>query len=98
MLSTTVPVVDGDEFLGIVGFDLLVADLEREVAPWLVTDGPAFAVVNAERRVIVANRPQVYVGDLVSPDASVLAKLEQVPWRIVDPRLSGSVSHSKKMS
>ena len=83
-LTFTVPVVGthperGRCHLGVVGADIVVSWLERRLLPLLPAHGPV-ALVNADGRVVVANRPELVTGAVVRPvDIAAL-------WRSPDGR------------
>jgi DNA-binding FadR family transcriptional regulator len=64
-VTMAVPVVAADAFLGIAAADVLVASLERRLAPALAALGGPAALTNAEGRVIAANTPAVVPGQRV---------------------------------
>jgi hypothetical protein len=69
-LTFTAPVFgthprDGRRHLGVVGADLVAADLERRLLPLLHRIPEAVAVVNAEGRIVSANRPALVTGAVV---------------------------------
>ena len=58
VLTMTVPVADGQEFLGVAGADLRMSHLEPELlAAMRAVTAPA-VLVTAERRVVAANTPR----------------------------------------
>lgn len=60
-LSTPI-VVDG-RFLGVAAADLLVADLERLLAPWLAQNDQQQVVLNGSGRVVISNSVEHSAGD-----------------------------------
>ena len=62
VLTMTVPVLDGREFLGVAGADLRMSHLEPQLLA-ILRPVPASAVlVTAERRVVAANTPRWIAG------------------------------------
>jgi hypothetical protein len=57
VLTMTVPVADGPEFLGVAGVDLRMSHLEPELLAVLRAVPAAAALVTSERRVVAANTP-----------------------------------------
>jgi hypothetical protein len=58
VLTMTVPVADGPEFLGVAGVDLRMSHLEPELLAVLRAIPAPAALVTAERRVVAANTPR----------------------------------------
>lgn len=79
--------VRGRCHLGVVGADIVAGWLERRLLPLLHRmDGPV-ALVNAEGRVVVANRPALVTGAVVREvDVAAL-------WRSATPAAAGAVLH-----
>ena len=72
-LTLTVPVQHDGAFLGVVGVDLFVGNLERWVLPRLRALGRPAALVNAQGRVVVSTSAREVAGSLVrSPDVAGL--------------------------
>ncbi|WP_157182897.1 cache domain-containing protein [Sciscionella marina] len=68
-LTFTLPVHDGDQFVGVVGSDVYVRGLERVLMPLLRSLGGRIALVNAHGRVVVSTSVRQVTGSLVrSPD------------------------------
>lgn len=63
VVTLSVPVLDGDRFLGVTGCDLLAAGLEAVVVPALRQVPVQTVVVDAERRVAFSNTPRWIQGD-----------------------------------
>jgi hypothetical protein len=89
-LTFTVPVFGthperGRCHLGVVGADIVAAWLERRLLPLLHRMDEPVALVNAEGRVVVANRPELVIGAVVRQvDLGML-------WRRAEERAEGSV-------
>lgn len=64
IITVDAPVLDGGRFYGVSMADVLVADLEKWLAPWLAAGGES-SLLNAENRVIVSNSVRHRVGDVV---------------------------------
>jgi len=58
VLTMTVPVADGAEFLGVAGVDLRMSHLEPELLAVLRAVPAPAVLVTAERRVVAANTPR----------------------------------------
>lgn len=72
IVTVTSPVERGDRMLGVVGVDVYVKRLERELLPSLLATGRRLALVNAAGRVMVSTDPAVRVGAVVDlPDTAV---------------------------
>ena len=65
ILTITSPVVDGDRFLGASCADILVADLESFLAPWLASTDER-VLLNTDGRVIVSNAVRLSAGDMLT--------------------------------
>lgn len=62
IVTATVPVLVDHRFVGVVGADLVVDELERRMVAVLQTVPNEAVVVSGERRVIAANTPRWVVG------------------------------------
>ena len=62
IVTATVPVVADGRFVGVVGADVVVSELERRMVDVLRRAPTDAVLVNAERRVIAANSPRWVVG------------------------------------
>lgn len=71
VLTFSAPVSSGGRFVGVTAADVLVAELERHLAPWLAASSAPRMVINLERRVIVSNSATNIVGDVVPADAAL---------------------------
>jgi hypothetical protein len=58
VLTLTVPVLDGGEFMGVAGTDLLMSQLEPPLLGVVRSVAAPAVLVTAERRVIIANSPR----------------------------------------
>lgn len=66
-LTFTVPLFGaGRSFAGVVGADIVVDWLERRLLPLLHRCERPAALVNAERRVVAANRPELVTGTVLT--------------------------------
>ena len=63
VLTFSVPVLDGEQFLGVAGADLVAADLEPVVRPTLRQLPSETVIVDAERRVVFSNTARWIPGD-----------------------------------
>lgn len=66
IVTVTSPVESGGRMLGVVGVDVYVKRLERELLPSLLATGRRLALVNAAGRVMVSTDPAVRVGNVVA--------------------------------
>lgn len=73
VLTVTVPVVAEDRLIGVVGADVLVRTLERELMPQFRAADMPVTLVNAAGRVVVSTDPGLLVGDLVGPPGDPFA-------------------------
>lgn len=64
-LTLTAPVVWGGSMIGVVGADLYVEDVERELLPRLGTVGAPVTLVNASGRVVVSTDAHLATGSLL---------------------------------
>ena len=87
LLTFTMPVLDGSEFLGVVGADVPVSRFEtRLLRAWGPLDSEVL-IVNSDRRVVVSNSARVLAGDLLSGADSGTVDIPGLPWRLrVAPR------------
>ncbi len=89
LLTFTVPVLAGSEFLGVVGADVPVARFETSLLRAWGPQNCDVLIVNSEGRVVVSNSARELAGDLLSAvDASpVMVALPGLPWQLrVTPR------------
>jgi hypothetical protein len=63
VLTAAVPILRGEEFLGIAGGDLLVGSLEMRLLPVLKSVQAEVVLVNAHRQIVVSNSPRWIPGD-----------------------------------
>ena len=68
ILTVTAPVLRGGEMFGVVGADVYVRRLERDVMPALLAVGTGAAVVNEFGRVVVSTDLDLPVGALLASD------------------------------
>lgn len=82
IVTVTSPVESDDGLIGVVGVDVYVKRLERELLPALLAAGRRLALVNDAGRVMVSTDPSVTVGSIVTipPDAVGCAG---TPFRLV---------------
>ena len=67
-VTITTPVVVGGQLLGVVGMDVLVDRLERELLPLLRASGASIAVVNASGRVVTSTDSRREPGSMLRLD------------------------------
>lgn len=86
ILTLTMPVhaPDGERMVGVVGADIAVRRLERELLPgFLAVDAP-LALVNADGRVVLSTEPALQVGQLADPAAaSAVLECEGTPFLVL---------------
>ncbi|MFK4730704.1 hypothetical protein ROT00_13520 [Agromyces mediolanus] len=84
ILTLTMPVhaADGERMVGVVGADVAVRRLERELlAGFLAVDAP-LALVNVDGRVVLSTEPALQVGQLARTSAAAL-DCEATPFRVL---------------
>ena len=90
LLTFTMPVLAGSEFLGVVGADVPVSRFEtRLLRAWGRQDCDV-VIVNSDRRVVVSNSARELAGDLSSGvDAGAISlEIPGLPWQLlVAPRM-----------
>ncbi|WP_217183607.1 cache domain-containing protein [Streptomyces sp. AC495_CC817] len=64
-ITIAVPVVIGDERIGVAGLDLLVAAVEKELTPRFAALGQQVTLTNGVGRVVVSTDPRCATGDSV---------------------------------
>lgn len=65
IVTIAAPILRRKQFLGVAVADFQVADLERQLAPWLAMSEEVRLLLNWENRVIVSNSSTFSAGDLV---------------------------------
>jgi DNA-binding FadR family transcriptional regulator len=65
IVTVSVPIVVAGRFYGVSLADILVADLESSLAPWLATSDEV-VLLNADGRVLLSNVVRFSVGDMMS--------------------------------
>lgn len=84
IVTIAVPILRRRRFLGVAVVDFLVADLERQLAPWLAVPGEVRLLLNWENRVIVSNSSSLSAGDLVTDDRRYTAvDFPLFGWRLL---------------
>jgi hypothetical protein len=84
LLTLTGPLLDGGEFLGVVGADVPVNRFENHLLRAFHPGVEGVVVLNEEGRVVLSTSPRWLVGDLVDlPEAR--AEVPGVPWRLHMP-------------
>lgn len=79
ILTLTMPVRVGEEMVGVVGADIYIKRLERELLPlFLGLDDPV-ALVNEVGRVVVSTEPTLLVGDILPGPRHPLAGYTLLP-------------------
>lgn len=90
-VTITAPVVVGGRLLGVVGMDVLVDRLERELLPLLRTSSAPIAVVNASGRIVTSTDSRREPGSMLRLDGleEALAPLREPVPPPVSARLPG---------
>ena len=89
-VTITTPVVVGGRLLGVVGMDVLVDRLEREMLPLLRANGAQIAIVNASGRIVTSTDSRREPGSMLrlAGLAEVLAPLREADPQRVDATLA----------
>ncbi|MGN7801067.1 cache domain-containing protein [Leifsonia sp. 22587] len=83
IVTVTSPVERSGAMIGVVGVDVYVKRLERELLPGMLAAGRPLALVNAAGRVTVSTDPAVTVGTVVAvPDGA--RHCAGTPFRLVE--------------
>lgn len=85
LLTLTGPVVEGGDFLGVVGADVPVSGFESHLLRVLRAPRRPFLLVNDEDRVVLSTSPAWLVGDLVRAGQELPGPgtpIAGVPWRL----------------
>jgi Cache domain len=85
LLTFTAPLVDGAEFLGVVGADVPVDRFENHVLRSLGTAADVVVVLDEGGRVVLSTSPRWLVGDLLDgppAGAGTAAEVPGAPWRL----------------
>lgn len=84
IVTVTSPVERGDRMLGVVGVDVYVKRLERELLPAMLAVEDPILLVNGAGRVLVSTDPTVVVGTVVGvPEDAV--PCAGTPFRLLRP-------------
>lgn len=95
ILSVTAPILHQGRFLGVSCVDLLVADLESWLSPYLA-DAPASFLLNHENRVIVSNSIRCSVGDFLTDRRGYdVVELDAFGWSLLTLRSDVADGHLK---
>jgi hypothetical protein len=85
MLTFTMPVTSGADFIGVAGADVSAAALESRLLRELVDAAPA-VILNADDRVVFSTSPRWLAGSRVPPPTAAqqldLVDLPTLPWRL----------------
>lgn len=79
ILTLTMPVRVGDEMVGVVGADIYVKRLERELLPLFLALEDPVALVNDVGRVVLSTEPTTLVGDILADARPPLAPHGRLP-------------------
>ena len=71
IVTVSLPVTAEGTFVGIMAADILVANLERSVSPWLAQADGVCLLLNPDSRVLVSNSVRYNVGDVFPADADL---------------------------
>jgi hypothetical protein len=85
LLTLTGPVLEGGDFLGVVGADVPVSGFESHLLRVLRAPLRPFLLVNDEERVVLSTSPAWLVGDLVRSGQELPGRgtpIAGVPWRL----------------
>lgn len=82
IVTVTTPVEHAGQLLGVVGADVYVRRLERELLPALLAVGRPLVVVNQWGRVLLSTEPDVLVGS-VAPAGDNALLCAGTPFRLV---------------
>jgi len=82
IVTVTSPVEAGGRMIGVVGVDVYVKRIEREVLPALLATGRRLALVNKAGRVMVSTDPAVAVGTVL-PALADSTPCPGTPFRLV---------------
>lgn len=83
-LTFTVPVLDGDRFVGVAGADVKVFTFEKAVLPSLRASRRTMAIVNAQGRVVLSNSARHVSGTLVRGSGTSSYPISDLPLALVD--------------
>lgn len=86
VLTLTMPIPDGSDFLGVAGADVPLARLEGHLLRQLGAASADIVVVNEQRRVVLSSSPQWLTGSLVTAgdvDAPDVVDVVGTPWRLL---------------
>lgn len=86
IVTVTSPVERDGAMIGVVGVDVYVKRLERELLPAMLGAGRPVALVNETGRVMVSTDPVVVVGSVLPPSASAV-ECAGTPFRLVETRV-----------
>ncbi|MEY9953535.1 cache domain-containing protein [Leifsonia sp. EB34] len=82
IVTVTSPVEQGGRMIGVVGVDVYVKRLERELLPALLAAGRPVVLVNEAGRAMVSTDPAVLVGDVVQAGEDAV-RCAGTPFRLV---------------
>ncbi len=86
ILTVSVPILENGAFYGVSLADILVADLESSLAPWLAMSNE-IVLLNSEGRVLLSNFVRLSVGDLMPSRAGYRAvPFPQFGWTLLTRR------------
>jgi hypothetical protein len=83
-LTFTVPVLDGDRFVGVAGADVKVFTFEKAVLPCLRASHRTMAIVNAQGRVVLSNSARHVSGTLLRLPGTTSYPIADLPLALVD--------------
>ncbi|GIT79173.1 hypothetical protein LLS1_08420 [Leifsonia sp. LS1] len=85
IVTVTAPVERDGRMIGVVGVDVFVKRLERDLLPDLLATGVPLVLVNADGRVLVSTEPSVLAGAAVAtePAGATTAVCPGTPFRLL---------------
>jgi hypothetical protein len=83
IVTVTIPVERDGAMIGVVGADLYVKRLERELLPSMFEAGEPLALVNEHGRVVVSTDPTVAGGSVLSTEGAAALECPGTPFRLV---------------
>jgi hypothetical protein len=83
-LTFTVPVNDGDRFVGVAGADVGVFTFEKAVLPCLRATSRNVAIVNAQGRIVLSNSARHVSGTLLRTPGAASRPIGDLPLALVD--------------
>jgi hypothetical protein len=96
ILTVTSPVLANGRFYGVSCVDILVADLESWLSPWLAASDESY-LLNVENRVIVSNSVQHGVGDVMTTrEGYRVVEFPAIGWSLLT-RVAGQLEPGQSL-